>query len=118
MAYDPLNPDAIDLVRLLSGDSGTPQHFTDPQIAVLLTEAYRRGASAEGAPYCAAATVGEAILAKWSTRDNGIIAKTVSKLSITYASGSASSAYREYLGTLRNTCTALSLSAPAALKAW
>lgn len=109
-----------DWVRVLTGDTAAPFALQDETILVILAEVTVLGASAEGAKYCAAAQAGSVAAAHWMSMTGGIVEKVVSKLRIQYAGGgtqSALEAYDNYLATLRQKCTHLSLSKPALIKA-
>lgn len=120
--FDPALATDKDWVRLLTGDTAAPFALQDETIEALLTEASAQGASAAGRKYCAAAQAGSMALAHWMHIGGGIVEKQVSKLSITYAGGGSGSgateAYTAYLQGLKAKCTELSLTAPAAIKAW
>lgn len=118
--FDPALSTDRDLVRALIGDTDVSQaQILDETIDALIAAHVSRGASASGAPYGAAADAGEQMAAKWSADSRGIAQRTVSKLTVRRAEGqSLTSAYKEYLQSLRARCTDLSLSAPSVIKSW
>ena len=120
MSFDANLSRSRDLVRLLVGDSDpTHEQLHDDTYDALVARAIAGGASAAGAPYCAAAQAGEILLAKWKTDAGGITEKVVSKLRITRGGrDNDEQVFRNYLDGLKAKCTMLSLSRPAVLKAW
>jgi hypothetical protein len=109
--FDPALSVDRDLVRYLIGDTGPTFVLDDVTLDALLKTA--------ASPYCAAADAGESIVSRWNALSEGIVSKTVGRLSISTGSGAQGSVrddYRQYIAKLRQRCVSLKLGGTALFK--
>lgn len=103
-SYDPNLLTDLDWVRFLTGDKTTPgETFQDEEILAVLEE--------EPNKYLAAARLGDTMI----SLSHGIVEKAVDDLRLRW-SESPQSAYRQYIGGLREKGARLTFKEPALFK--